>query len=347
MDKTNLLALELVNIPDDFVNLLKEVISKDRGTELIEIDQHLFLFPINSKIKDIIEEASFDYPHDVGAYQLRLVELNEDKTSFKIASNFISSHSSVIVEDDGLVIIDALFNLIDSIVKQRKENSDDKDNVSESLPEDNEDAENFSDDDEAFAQNDEQIQNEFEEITSAQNQTSNSDPEGEPSDFQDSIKLDEIFNDTNSGQDDHDSSNEDNSSTDTSGLSGDQNISEETNSYDLSDLDDEQEDSSEQSPLNEDQNNGFNDLEKSEPYESVDVLKDYDNDNARIYEVARHILDSETEPINLEGLNIPSNLESEAINITNEDYQQRVNLLNQICNFISNNYHANWKNLEN
>ena len=349
MDKTNLLALELVNIPDDFVNLLREVISKNRGTELIDINQHLFLFPINSKIQDIIEEASFDYSHDVGAYQLRLVELNEDKTSFKIASNFISSHSSVIVEDDGLVIIDDLFNLIDSINKQGKENSDNKDNVSESLPEKNKDAENFSNDDEAFAQNDEQIQNEFEEITSAQNQTSNSDPEGEPSDFQDSIKLDEIFNDTNSGQDDHDSSNEDNSSTDTSGLSGDQNISEETNSYDLSDLDDEQEESSKQSPLNynEDQNNGFNDSEKSEPYESVDVLKDYDNDNARIYEVARHILDSETEPINLEGLNIPSNLESEAINITNEDYQQRINLLNQICNFISNNYHANWKNLEN
>lgn len=331
MDKTSSLALELVDIPDEFVNLLREAISKRKGTELITIDQHLFLFPVNDQIENIIEEASFHYSHDVGAYQLRIVQFNNDKTSFEIASKFISSNPSVIVEDDGLIIIDDLVNLLKAINKHQEENTNDEDSISTSSQDNNEDNDYSSTDEEAFAQDDAQIDKEFEQITSSQQQpsTDNQEQEGESAGFQDNAELNEIFNDTSAEQD-----------------QDEQEASEGKNPSDSSDLDNKPKELSQQSSLNynEAQNNGL----ESESYEQpTDVLKDYDNDNARIYEVARHILDSETEPISLAGLNIPSNLEPEAINVTNEDYQQRINLLNQICNSLSNNYHANWKNVEN
>ena len=354
MDKTSSLALELVDIPDEFVNLLREAISKRKGTELITIDQHLFLFPVNDQIENIIEEASFHYSHDVGAYQLRLVQLNDDKTSFEIASKFISSNPSVIVEDDGLIIIDDLVNLLKAINNQQEENADDEDSISTPSQDNNEDNDHSSTDEETFTQDDAQIQKEFEQITSSQQQpsTDNQEQEGESAGFQDNSELNEIFNDTSAeqDQDEQEASEETNSANPVSISSNDQDISEEKNPSDSSDLDNKPKELGQQSSLNynEAQNNGLTNLGESESYEQpTDVLKDYDNDNARIYEVARHILDSETEPISLAGLNIPSNLESEAINVTNEDYQQRINLLNQICNSLSNNYHANWKNVEN
>lgn len=351
MDKTSSLALELVDIPDEFVNLLREAISKRKGTELITIDQHLFLFPVNAQIENIIEEASFHYSHDVGAYQLRLVQFNNDKTSFEIASKFISSNPSLIVEDDGLIIIDDLVNLLKAINKQQEENTNDEDSISIPSQDNNEDNDHSSTDEETFAQDDAQIDKEFEQITSSQQQTStdNQEQEGQSAGFQDNAELNEIFNDTSAEQDEQEVSEKTNSANSVSIPSNDQDISEGKNPPDSSDLDNKPKELSQQSSLNynDAQNNRLTDLEKSESYEPTDVLKDYDNDNARIYEVARHILDSEAEPINLAGLNIPSNLESEAINVTNEDYQQRINLLNQICNYLTNNYHVNWKNVEN